>query len=70
MLDLHVDPSERRRGHATFLLGEAFAQLHREGVQMVEVQAMAANEAALALYGTLGFVEVDEGIVMRNSNGR
>ncbi|MEX0939463.1 MAG: GNAT family N-acetyltransferase [Pirellulales bacterium] len=70
MLDLQVDPSERRRGHATFLLGEAFAQLHREGVQMVEVQAMAANEAALALYGTLGFVEVDEGMVMRNSNGR
>ena len=65
MCDLYVDPEWRRRGCATYLLGEAFRLLKRRGVGTVEAQTMSTNEAALAFYGQLGFVEVDRGVVFR-----
>ncbi len=65
MSELYVDPDWRRRGCATYLLGEAFRLLKRRGVGMVEAQTMSTNEAALAFYEQLGFVEVDQGHVFR-----
>jgi len=65
MCDLYVEPEWRRRGCATHLLGEAFRLLRRRGVGTVEAQTMSTNEAALAFYGQLGFVEVDQGVVFR-----
>ena len=65
MCDLYVDPDWRRRGCATYLLGEAFRLLKRRGVGTVEAQTMSTNEAALAFYKQLGFVEVDRGVVFR-----
>ena len=65
MCDLYVDPEWRRRGCGTFLLGEAFRLLRRRGVGTVEAQTMSTNEAALAFYEQLGFVEVDHGVVFR-----
>lgn len=65
MCDLYVDPEWRRKGCASYLLGEAFRLLKRRGVGTVEAQTMSTNEAALAFYDKLGFVEVDQGVVFR-----
>jgi len=65
MCDLFVDLDWRRRGCATYLLGEAFRLLRRRGVGTVEAQTMSTNEAALAFYKQLGFIEVDHGVVFR-----
>jgi ribosomal protein S18 acetylase RimI-like enzyme len=64
-VDLHVATARRRQGLATFLLSEAFAKLANRGVLRVEAQTMQTNEAALALYKSLGFEKVDEGVVFR-----
>lgn len=68
MCDLHVEADWRRKGCATYLLGEAFRLLRRRGVGTVEAQTMSTNEAALALYEHLGFVEVDHGVVFRKAS--
>ena len=65
MFDLDVPATERRKGLATYLLGEAFERLRTRGVLLVEAQTMQHNAPALALYQKLGFRKVDEGIVYR-----
>jgi GNAT superfamily N-acetyltransferase len=65
MFDLSVASDERRKGLATFLLGEAFDRLRSRGILNVEAQTMQHNAPALALYSRLGFKQVDEGIVFR-----
>jgi len=55
----------RRKGLATFLLGEAFNRLRNRGIVMVEAQTMQANAPALAMYQKLGFATVDHGDVFR-----
>ena len=47
MCDLYVEPDWRRRGCATYLLGEAFRLLRRRGVGTVEAQTMSTNERHL-----------------------
>ena len=65
LYDVHVDPVQRRKGLAMFLLGEAFKQLHTAGVSRIEAQAMQQNNTAIALLNRLGFQQVDEGVVFR-----
>ena len=65
MYDLEVESSHRRQGLATYLLSEAFARLRTRGILMVEAQTMHSNAAALAFYATLGFENIDEGVVYR-----
>jgi ribosomal protein S18 acetylase RimI-like enzyme len=65
LCDLYVDPDWRRKGCATYLLGEAFRLLRRRGVGTVEAQTMSTNEAAIAFYEQLGFIKVDHGLVFR-----
>lgn len=65
MFDLSVAPEQRRKGLATFLLGEAFDRLRNRGVLLVEAQTMPQNAPALALYTKLGFQQIDEGVVYR-----
>jgi GNAT superfamily N-acetyltransferase len=65
MLDLQVTGARRRKGLATFLLGEAFTRLHNRGIVHVEAQTMQQNQPALSLYAKLGFNKVDEGVVYR-----
>lgn len=65
LFELEVAAEERRRGLATFLLGDAFRRLAAQGIGLVEVQTMAGNTAARALYEKLGFREVDAGIAYR-----
>ncbi|REK15745.1 MAG: GNAT family N-acetyltransferase [Planctomycetota bacterium] len=59
IVDLQVTSERRRRGLATNLLGEAFRQLQSHGVTLAEVHVPQANEPALAVFGNLGFEQVD-----------
>lgn len=65
MFDLYVPADQRRKGLATFLLGEAFDRLRARGVLLVEAQTMQHNAPALALYQKMGFRTIDEGVVFR-----
>jgi ribosomal protein S18 acetylase RimI-like enzyme len=65
LFDLYVDPGLRRRGYASYLLGEAIRVLRRRGVATIEAQVMASNEAAGGFYAKLGFMEIDHGVVFR-----
>jgi ribosomal protein S18 acetylase RimI-like enzyme len=60
LVDLEVLPPWRRQGIATFLLGEAFRQMHAQGANLVEVQVDETNSEARQLFDTLGFEEVDQ----------
>ena len=55
----------RRRGYASYLLGEAIRILRHRGVATIEAQTMASNEAARAFYTKFGFTEIDQGVVFR-----
>ena len=65
LIDLQVDRAHRRQGLVSFLLGEIFHQLGRQGVTRVEAQTMQHNSAGVGLYRKLGFREIDQGIVFR-----
>lgn len=65
LVELEVATDFRRQGIATFLLGEAFKQLHSQGISLVQAQTMQRNAPALALYRKLGFQLVDQGAVYR-----
>jgi ribosomal protein S18 acetylase RimI-like enzyme len=65
LIDVWVEGSFRRRGVATFLLGEACRHFLREGIATLEIQAMQHNLAALGLYRKLGFQQVGHGSVLR-----
>ncbi|MCA9236755.1 MAG: GNAT family N-acetyltransferase [Planctomycetales bacterium] len=68
LYELYVEPAHRRRGVASYLLGETLRVLRRRGVSIVEAQTMSTNEAALAFYDKLGFSCVDEGLVFRKES--
>lgn len=67
MTDLWVDPAHRRRKAATYLLNEALRLVQRRGATMVEAQTMAENEGARALYESIGFTTIDNGVVLRKA---
>ncbi len=69
LIDFRVEESLRRRGLAVFLMSEAFRQFIRQGIMLVEAQAMQYNTAALGLYGKLGFEQIDSGRVFRKGEG-
>jgi ribosomal protein S18 acetylase RimI-like enzyme len=59
IVDLEVSSQQRRRGLATNLLGEAFRQLHGQGITLAEAHVPEENLAGLAIFGALGFSQVD-----------
>ena len=65
MYNFSVDDSVRRKGYGTYLIGEAFKELHKRGITLVEAQTMLTNAPALELYKSLGFAPVDHGLVYR-----
>ena len=70
MIDLYVDPLNRRSKTATYLLSEALRHIQRRGAAMVEAQTMADNLAAIGLYESLGFTKIDSGSVLRRDSGK
>jgi ribosomal protein S18 acetylase RimI-like enzyme len=69
LLNLNVASTHRRQGIATYLLGEVFRRLKESRVTLLEAQTMQHNAPALGLYSRLGFVQVDQGAVLRKSAG-
>lgn len=67
LFELATHPDHRRRGAASYLLGEAARLLRRRGITTFEAQTMASNEAALRFYDKLGFIEVERGTVYRKA---
>ena len=67
--ELYVEPELRRRGYASYLIGEAIRILRRRGVATIEAQTMQTNAAAQGFYEKLGFTEIDQGIVFRKDSG-
>jgi ribosomal protein S18 acetylase RimI-like enzyme len=67
LVDVDVQPDFRRRGAATFLLGESFRQLSQQGTRVVEAQASKNNRACLGLLAKLGFSQVSQGAVFRKN---
>ncbi len=70
LINLEVAAGHRRKGLAMYLVGEAMRQLQEQSFALVEVQTMHHNSAALALYGKLGFHQVDSGTVYRKERAR
>jgi len=68
VLDLQVDPAHRRQGLETFMLGEAFRQLAREGIATVEVQVREEDQAALGLCRKLGLQQTNQGHIFRKGS--
>lgn len=66
--NISVEKAYRRSGLASYLLAEAFKDLQKRGISMVEAHTMQDNEAAIALYKSLGFTQVDAGSVMRRES--
>ena len=62
---MHTVPEHRRKGYATYLMSEAFRELHKRGTTLIEVQTMRTNEPAIEFYRKLGFAPVDNGLVLR-----
>ena len=65
IMDVHVDPSRRRQGLATYLLHEAFRQLSQQGVVQVEGHASEKNTLAISLYEKLGLVQSEKATLFR-----
>jgi ribosomal protein S18 acetylase RimI-like enzyme len=65
ILDLHVDPAYQRQGLGTFVLGEAFRHLAREGIASAEVQVREDDRATLGLCRKLGMQQINQGHIFR-----
>ena len=59
LTDLGVTAAARRRGLARGLVGELIREGRQLGSRVVVLEVRASNAAALALYGALGFEELD-----------
>jgi [ribosomal protein S18]-alanine N-acetyltransferase len=59
LTDLGVSEAFRRRGVARLLVGELRAEAARGDARVIFLEVRASNAAALALYTSAGFVELD-----------
>lgn len=62
---LSIRQERRRHGFATLLLQSVLRHLYEEGVNIIEAQTMARNQAAIGLYEKFRFQHVDTGQVYR-----
>ena len=69
IIDLAVPEPLRRQGLAKFVLVHLLRHVQEQFFSLVEVQANERNEAALRLYRSLGFEQVDTGRVYRRASG-
>jgi ribosomal protein S18 acetylase RimI-like enzyme len=61
LYDLSVNADDQRQGLASFLVCEAMKRLASNGVTLVEAQTDSTNDASIALFEKLEFVEVTKG---------
>jgi GNAT superfamily N-acetyltransferase len=57
--ELYVVPGERRTGIARALLARVREEARREGIRAIDLEVVPTQAAALALYRTLGFEDVN-----------
>lgn len=67
ILTVEVRPDHRRLALAKFLLTQLMRYLQEQFFNLVEVQAMQSNEAAVKLYQSVGFQQVDIGRVFKKA---
>ncbi|HEY2827828.1 MAG TPA: GNAT family N-acetyltransferase [Pirellulales bacterium] len=65
LIDVLVSEPHRRQGMGVSLIGEILRQASEQGFGLIEVQTMAHNSAARAMYQKLGFEQIDSGAVFR-----
>lgn len=65
LLRVDIEGARRREGLANYMVAEALHDLSQEGVALAETHVAGANEAALRLFGKLGFELHDSGVVFR-----
>jgi ribosomal protein S18 acetylase RimI-like enzyme len=65
LINLEVAREERRKGYGRFIASEILRRARENLISAVCVTTSADNQAALALYTSLGFRPVDEGTVYR-----
>lgn len=70
VVGLWVDPDARRQGVATALLGAVAAAARAQEVRTVSLWVADDNDAAVRLYGRLGFAPTGERQPLPNSPGR
>ncbi len=70
LVDVHVAPPLRRKGLATFLLGEALRQVQQHGFNAAEGQVLENDEPAGEMLKRLGFKEIGRGAVYRKEVGQ
>ena len=61
---LAVDPGHQREGHGRALTLESLAWMRRRGLRSALVNTAVTNDAALALYGSVGFRPLPEHLVV------
>ncbi len=66
---LHTDPDLRRKGVATYLVGESLKHLASSGIARVEAQTKASDDASLKLFTKLGFEKVATSTLMTLGEG-
>jgi ribosomal protein S18 acetylase RimI-like enzyme len=65
LLDLEVEPSQRRKGYGRHLVAEILRHARSQMTEVVEVQTAATNAAAMALYESAGFTRVETATLYR-----
>ena len=65
LLHIDIEGPRRRQGLAKYLVAEAMHDLAEEGVSLMETHVSSSNEAAMALFESLGFETTEFGIVFR-----
>ncbi|WP_152051669.1 GNAT family N-acetyltransferase [Tautonia marina] len=65
LIDVEVANESRRQGLGKYLIREVIRYHMQRGIHALAVQTRAPNEAALALYQSLGFEAVDEAMLYR-----
>ena len=63
--DLEVKDASRRQGHAQALLIEVIRRMRQEQVSLAEAHIAEDNPAALATFKSVGFEQIDRGVVYR-----
>lgn len=64
MYDLEVAPELRRKGMATFLVGESLRHLMLQGIGRVQVQVRDSDAPSMGVFRKLGFEPVTQGNLM------
>jgi len=57
--ELYVVPGARRRGVARGILNSVAEEARRKGIVSIELEVVPTQEAAFALYRSMGFVDVE-----------